>query len=63
MQDAETDTAGFNKRKARGSIGQKSYAESESSEEDEPLVRHALQRHPCLRPPIATLFAVVIFNG
>lgn len=65
MQETEPDAsaAGPNKRKAHGRAGQKLYAESESSEEDEPLVRHALQRQPCLRPPAATLFAAVVFNG
>lgn len=65
MQDAEADQNApvLNKRKTRESAGQKSYAEAESSEEeDKPLVRHAL-RHFCLRSPIVTLFAVVVFNG
>jgi DNA topoisomerase-1 len=42
MKDAD-GVNGVNKRKARTSVGNaKSYAEPESSEEDEPLVRLAL---------------------
>lgn len=41
MEDA--DAQGANKRKSRASIDKKpKYAEPESSEEDEPLVRHTL---------------------
>lgn len=65
--EAEANGTGASKRKARESAGQrKSYAEPESSEEEEdkPLVRSALQRQLCLRFPIATLFAVaVLFNS
>lgn len=44
MEDA--DARGAGKRKSRTSIDQKkSYAEPESSEEDEPLVRHTLVRY------------------
>lgn len=40
MEDVEGDALGASKRKSRASIGEKkSYAEAESSEEDEPLVR------------------------
>lgn len=40
MEDAEDGALGASKRKSRASIGEKkSYAEEESSEEEEPLVR------------------------
>ena len=40
MEDGEDDALGVSKRKSRASVGEKkSYAEAESSEEDEPLVR------------------------
>ena len=40
MEDAEDGALGASKRKSRVSIGEKkSYAEEESSEEEEPLVR------------------------
>jgi DNA topoisomerase-1 len=40
MEDAEDDALAAGKRKSRTSVGEKkSYAEAESSEEDEPLVR------------------------
>lgn len=50
MEDA--DAQGANKRKSRASIDKKpTYAEPESSEEDEPLVRHTpvlnSMRLPC----------------
>lgn len=53
---------GVNKRKTRGSIGQKkSYAEPESSEEDEPLVGNALHRQ--FRRPPPFIVAVVFLSS
>lgn len=48
MEDGE-DALGAGKRKSRTSLGEKkSYAEAESSEEDEPLVRLSPSRNdPC----------------
>lgn len=50
MEDAGDDALSAGKRKSRASIGgQKSYAEAESSEEDEPLV---CLTHRVLWPPL-----------
>lgn len=59
---ADADSAGASKRKSRTSVGQKSYAEPESSEEDQPLVRH----FPSFRFPILlcdTITVAVSFGG
>ncbi|RAH50774.1 DNA topoisomerase 1 [Aspergillus brunneoviolaceus CBS 621.78] len=46
MADADAQAGAASKRKSRNSVGQiKSYAEPESSEEDQPLVRHTYLRH------------------
>ena len=71
-EDTEMDDAGpdalAGKRKSRAGVDQKkSYAEPESSEEeDQPLVRHALPlRMPSLRSPILcnTLAVAFGYNG
>lgn len=62
MDDAGSDVNGdsTHKRKTRESISKKSYAEPESSEEDEPLVRNALQ-YPFFVPCFATLTVIAAF--
>lgn len=63
MEGVGTDGRGASKRKSRASVDKKkSYAELESSEEDEPLVRHFLSTiYHLLRIP--EFLYVVDFNG
>lgn len=64
-EDAGSDTNASGKRKTRTSVDQKkSYAEPESSEEeDQPLVRYALPLASTFVPPFHIRPAVVGHNG